>query len=234
MFVRIVALVAFAAVLSPAQPRFALDGGLAFDFGELYTTSPVEKVLSISNTGTDTLRITNVSGSCGCTGTLLSSGEIPPGGDATLKITFDPAKFRGKVQKVVSMKTNDPAALNPHVTFSATITHILELDQTRLVYSTKPDSEATVIVTVRNLSDVPVRITGVTSSSPELVPKLSGSLLQPGEATQVRCSNRPKQAGIVRGDVTLTTDHPLIPELKLPFFSYARIPASSAPGSRGK
>ena len=35
----------------------------------------------------------------------------------TLRITFDPAKFKGKVDKVVSMRTNDPAEPNPHITF---------------------------------------------------------------------------------------------------------------------
>ncbi len=84
MFVRIAAFIALSAALSPAQPKFTLDGGMAFDFGELYTTTPVEKTLRISNSGSDTLRITNVSGSCGCTGTLLSASEIPPGGSGTL------------------------------------------------------------------------------------------------------------------------------------------------------
>ncbi len=234
MFLRTVALIALAAVLSPAQPKFALEGGMSFDFGELYTTAPVEKVLRISNGGDDTLRITGVSGSCGCTGTLLSAGNIPPGGHGTLKITFDPEKFSGKVEKVVSMKTNDPAAPNPHITFSATITRILGLDQTHLVFSTTPDSESTTVVSIRNLTDTAVTITGVTASSPELRLTLTDNTLGPGEDAELNCSITPATAGILRGDVTLTTDHPLLPSISLRFFSYARATKAPPPGSTGK
>ncbi|HLF13977.1 MAG TPA: DUF1573 domain-containing protein [Bacteroidota bacterium] len=222
MTLRLAALTLLAAALSPAQPKFVVDGGKLFDFGELYTTSPVVRELRITNSGGDTLRITNVSGSCGCTGTLLSASDIPPGGSGTLKITFDPAKFRGKVEKVVSMNTNDPADSNPHITFTATVTQILDLDQTHLVFSTKPDSEATTVVSIRNVSDGPVRITGTRSSSPELVVELSGGVLQPGGQASLRCRIRPTKPGILRGDVTLSTDHPLLPSVGLRFFSYAK------------
>lgn len=230
----LVALAALTAVLSPAQPKFTVEGGMSVDFGELYVAAPVERELRISNGGTDTLRISNVSGSCGCTGTLLSSGEIPPGGDATLKITFDPAKFSGKVEKVVSMKTNDPAAANPHITFSATVTHILGFDQTHLVFSTRPDSAATTVVSIRNLTDGPVRITGVKSSSEELLLGLTDNTLDPGQDAALNCTITPAKPGILRGEVTLTTDHPLLPSVSLRFFSYARPPKAARPDSPGR
>jgi hypothetical protein len=233
VLLRLAAPTLIAAALAVGQPRIAIEGGKAFDFGELLTTSPVTRELRIMNGGTDTLRITNVSGSCGCTGTLLSENNIPPGGNGTLKITFDPAKFSGKVDKVVSMHTNDPADPDPHITFTATITKILDFDQSHLVFATVVDSEVVDTVSVRNVSDSPLRITGARSSQAELTVTLTTDRLGAGDATSMICRVTPRRAGILKGDITITTDNPRLPSIDLRFFGYAK-PASSPPGATGR
>jgi hypothetical protein len=217
-----------------AQPGFRISSGPSFDFGELFTIVPVHRDLTVWNTGDDTLKISNVSGSCGCTGTLLSNSNIPPGDSGVLKITFDPAKFKGGVEKVVSMHTNDPSNPNPHIYFTATITQVLELDQDHLVFYTAPDSQATTVVSITNRSEVPVTITGVESSPPELKTELSGNILPPGGEASILCSIRPSAPGIVRGDLLIRTDHPSIPTLTLRYFCYARRTGSpsGSPGNR--
>jgi hypothetical protein len=227
-------LLLLAAATGAAQPRFTVEGGKLFDFGELRTIIPVTRELRITNSGTDTLRISNVSGSCGCTGTLLSDSDIPPGGNGILKITFDPAKFKGKVEKVVSMKTNDPADGNPHITFTATITQVLEFGLTHIVVTTAVDSEATTLVDVRNLSETPIRVTGIRAVPADLAVSMSNETLRPGESAELRCSARPGKAGIIKGDVTLTTDNPLLPEVALRYFIYAKAPAGKPVQSSGK
>jgi hypothetical protein len=231
---RIAALLILASAAGFAQPKFAVEGGKAFDFGELRTIAPVTRELRIANEGSDTLRITNVSGSCGCTGTLLSNSNIPPGGDGLLKITFDPAKFKGKVEKVVSMKTNDPADANPHITFTATIAQILEFDVSHVVITTAVDSEATAVVAVRNVSDVPIRIPAVRALPADLAVAISPGLLQPGESAELRCSARPGKAGIIKGDIAISTDNPLLPTIGLRYFVYARASAGAPAGPTGK
>lgn len=227
---RILLLTLLAAACAVAQARFEIVGGDRFDFGRLFTVMPVSKDLTIRNTGDDTLKIKNVSGSCGCTGTLLSNRQIPPGGSGTLKITFDPAKFNGGVEKVVSMHTNDPDAPNPHIYFTATIAQILELDQDHLVFYTRPDSVSTTTIMVRNRSEVPVTITGVTASPPDVTTELSADTLPPGGETVLRCSVRPVKPGILKGDLIIKTDHPSIPTLTLRYFCYAKR-TGSTPGS---
>jgi hypothetical protein len=217
-----------------AQPKFGIEGGKVFDFGELRTIATVTRELRILNSGTDTLRITDVSGSCGCTGTLLSNSTIPPGGDGILKITFDPAKFKGKVEKTVSMKTNDPAEKNPHITFTATITQILEFDVTHVVVTTAVDSEGITVVTVKNLSDIPITVTGVHAVPRDLVVSITPGLLKPGASAELRCTAKPAKTGIVKGDITLTTDHPLLPETGIRYFLYTRLPAGKPANSAGK
>jgi len=234
MVQRILLLTILAAGIAVGQARFEIGGGTTFDFGDLYTILPVSKVLTINNTGDDTLRIKNVSGSCGCTGTLLSDGDIPPGGNGTLKITFDPAKFTGDVEKVVSMHTNDPDDPNPHIYFTATITQILELDQDHLIFYSEPDSLATAILTIRNVSGVPVNITGITAAPADITTEIDGTRLAPGGETRLVCTIRPSEPGILKGDISISTDHPFIPSLAIRYFCYAKRNkvATDAPGSR--
>jgi hypothetical protein len=215
-------------------PKFTIEGGKAFDFGELRTIAPVTRDLRITNTGTDTLRIRDVSGSCGCTGTLLSNSAIPPGGEGILKITFDPAKFKGKVEKAVSMKTNDTTDPNPHITFTATITQILEFGVSHVVVTTAVDSEQTAIVPVTNLSAVTVTISAVRAVPSDLAVSITPAVLKPGASGELRCTAKPGKPGIVKGDITLSTDHPLLPEIDIRYFLYAKAPAGKPAQTQGK
>lgn len=217
-----------------AQPKFSVEGGKRFDFGVLHSSASVDRVLRISNSGSDTLRITNVSGSCGCTGTLLSDGDIPPGGSGTLKITFDPAKFSGGVEKVVSMRTNDPAEPNPHITFTATVRKILDVDRTHLVITSPAGSAATETLMVKNHADVPVRVSAA-ALPPDVRLDLPDEVIPPGGSVVLLCTVNPTKPGILKGDLTISTDHPLMPTLGIRYFVYAK-PAAGKPsgGDAGK
>ena len=205
-----------------AQPKIQIEGGMTFDFGELRTLAPVSRELRLTNAGTDTLHIRDVSGSCGCTGTLLSRHDIPPGGEGLLRITFDPAKFKGKVEKAVSMKTDDPAHPNPHINFTAFVTQIIDFSVSHVAMTTPVDSEAAGIVTVRNVSDKPIRILSATAAPADLFVSMTPSELAPGESGQLLCRIRPTKAGIIKGDITIATDNPLLPTVELRYFVYAK------------
>lgn len=65
-------------------------------------------VVDLVNVGTDTLEILGISTSCGCTKAFIDPQRIPPGGHATLTITFSPASHRiqGEVYREVYLRTN--------------------------------------------------------------------------------------------------------------------------------
>ena len=67
----------------------------------------------VKNKGDGDLVIGKITTSCGCTKAQIDQNTIPPGKEALLTVTFDPAlhNTRGKTTKTVSLETNDP--LNP-------------------------------------------------------------------------------------------------------------------------
>lgn len=62
------------------------------------------------NTGNAPLLITNAVGSCGCTVPEWPKEPIAPGKTGTIKITYDIANRPGKIDKVVTITTNEVSA----------------------------------------------------------------------------------------------------------------------------
>ncbi len=79
-----------------------------FNFGTIRQGDKVDHEFKFKNAGTDILKITNVSTSCGCTAAGPSSQEIPPGGEGTIKVTFNSGNFLGQITKNVFVNSNDP------------------------------------------------------------------------------------------------------------------------------
>ncbi len=65
------------------------------DFGRVFQTDPVEKLVKVKNTGSAELVVGRVRGTCGCTGAIASSGlklssglRIPPGEEGSIKLSL--------------------------------------------------------------------------------------------------------------------------------------------------
>ena len=106
------------------NPRLALpeleEINYTYDFGDIAPDQAVEKAFKIVNKGTKDLVIEDVSSTCGCTAALLSESTIPPGGEAEMRVAYDPRMYedKGLVRQKVRVKSNDPAA--PLVGFTVT------------------------------------------------------------------------------------------------------------------
>src|ERR1043166_8182345 len=121
------------------QSKLVIVGRNVLEFGVVYTPS-IERFITLKNTGTDTLSISNVSTTCGCTAALLSNAHLAPGDTGTLSIKFDAKRYSGKVQKTVSMNTNDPTQKHININFTADVVKSLDFDPEYMFFSTTVDS----------------------------------------------------------------------------------------------
>jgi len=95
-----------------AQPKLFIENS-TFDWG----TSPegtdlITHAFVVANRGKDSLRITNIRSSCGCTVGEYDS-VIVPGGTGSVKVKFNKSGRTGSQASNVSIFTNDPE--NPQV-----------------------------------------------------------------------------------------------------------------------
>lgn len=77
----------------------------SINFGNLKEGPPVEKVITLTNEGSETVTIANTVSSCACTSVKLSSTTLEPGANAELLITYSTYKYPGKFDKIITIFT---------------------------------------------------------------------------------------------------------------------------------
>lgn len=82
-----------------------------FEFGDIYQGDKVEHIFKFENVGTETLVITNVQTTCGCTVPAWPRDPIAPGQESEIKVVFNSAGKIGRVTKVITIVSN---AVNPN------------------------------------------------------------------------------------------------------------------------
>lgn len=96
-----------------------------FSFNDVTNGDIVTKEILLTNIGSQTLIIENVSTSCGCTVATIESSIILPGNTAVLNIEFDSGAHgpdvTGQITRMVFVNSNDPVASEITIIFTANI-----------------------------------------------------------------------------------------------------------------
>lgn len=103
------------------MPRIAVEPK-SQDLGE-QPQQHLELTYTVRNEGSSALEILEVTTTCACTKGVVEQTSIPPGGSTILRVTMDPAQdnLYGNLFRVITLKTNDPAAPKTHVDFHVSI-----------------------------------------------------------------------------------------------------------------
>ncbi|RCK77549.1 MAG: hypothetical protein IGBAC_1858 [Ignavibacteriae bacterium] len=206
-----------------SQPKIEIIGGKDFDFGDIFAGSKVEKIVTIKNSGKDTLIISNVRASCGCTATLLSDKVLPPKKTATLNIGFDSRGFNGKVHKTVTISSNDNANPDLQISFTANIVSLLTFDPPYIYFQQlKPDSVASLRISVKNNTQETIEIKSIQNKITGLTVDILQRKLMPQESTQINITFTAISEGMLQGDVIFNTNHKKQPQVPLRFFAFVR------------
>ena len=94
-------------VTVPDGPRIEF-AELQHDFGTIPQFTAHEHLFKFKNTGTATLKISDVKASCGCTAALATENTVEPAKAGEIKVIFNSQDFSGEVHKSVTVLSNDP------------------------------------------------------------------------------------------------------------------------------
>lgn len=204
-----------------SQPKIKVSESV-FDIGDYYQGQKAERLLTVKNVGTDTLRISEVKAQCGCTATMMTEKTLAPNQEGKLSITFDTHNQAGKVTKQVYISSNDAAAPKTTVQFTANVMQVLNLTPSFLSFdNSKADSTYTRMVTVANPSQKQsIKILSVDTKSDMLKATIMKSQLMPGEQTQLQAVFHPNKSGTFQGSIELLTDHPLQQKFEIKYYSW--------------
>jgi hypothetical protein len=98
----------------------------SFNFGEIEYGIIAEHVFHLKNLGSETLEIKRLSTSCGCTSAEVDKEVISTGEQIELKVIYNTglmsgAHARGRQERIIYIKTNDPVNPQVEVTISALV-----------------------------------------------------------------------------------------------------------------
>jgi Protein of unknown function (DUF1573) len=77
------------------------------DFGPVRQDQKLVFDFVVKNTGTEDLTLLRIATSCGCTAALPAERLVPPGGSTTLQVTLETRKYKGVLERSVSVASND-------------------------------------------------------------------------------------------------------------------------------
>jgi hypothetical protein len=201
-----------------SQPKLFIVGGTQIDFGDVPNFTPTKRTLVIKNIGTETLILSEVGATCGCTATLLSNDHLAPKDSALLYITFDAKRFIGQVEKMVSMVTNDDAQRSVEIKFTANVIKMLDINPEYFYVRAAKNSPVSQSIKIKNLGTENIKILSVLSSLDILKPHLSKDIIKPNEEVTLTVTFLSKSMGTTNGNINIKTDNPKASLLSIRFF----------------
>ena len=108
--VSIVSLIMLLSVVASAQKKATIQfQDKVYDYGLIKENSgPAKSVFKFVNIGNDTLKLTGVRTSCGCTASNYTKGPIAPGASGEIEAVYNPAGRPGPFSKSITVTSNDP------------------------------------------------------------------------------------------------------------------------------
>jgi hypothetical protein len=213
-----------------AGPKIAVEQA-DFDFGQIFQGEKVEHTFRFQNAGDEPLIIDRVRSSCGCTAALLSTKIIAAGDVAELKATFDSARFRGAVVKTIYLYSNDPVQQVTELHVRGTVKQEIVMVPARLdLQNLVVGATKEFVVRLSNQSQKTLTLSGLQTTTPELVAALSTEQIAPGNEVSITVRVTPKEGNSrLNGYVLLQTNSEHVPELRLPV--YATVAPAATPAA---
>lgn len=212
----------------PASP---VDPALVFEqtthhFGRIQKIEPLTFTFSFQNTSTAPVTIANVVTSCGCTAAKPEKTEYQPGEKGTLAATFNPAGHKGLFESTITVEEKGGAR---HIlTLAADIETLdpstLKINLPDPVISVTPDKvhlgtfkvgeTALFKVIVENKGEGDLYLSGNNSPN-EAGVRLSEKAIKKGKRIELTLFYKPEKAGKINDFVTIRSNDPKHPELKI-------------------
>ena len=92
-----------------------------FDFGRTLPGRTLRKEFTLRNAGDAELVIDGVSTTCGCTAAIAGAKRLQPGRSTPLSVTLETRDYRGRVERRVLVRSNDPKLPLLEVKIEATV-----------------------------------------------------------------------------------------------------------------
>jgi hypothetical protein len=202
--------------VSFCQPKISVDK-TKIDLGVIYNGETKKARIVIRNIGSDSLKIVGVTTSCGCTTAKRPKDYLRRGEQDVVEVEFNSTGFRGKIEKHVSIMTNDPLVYTTEVTLVGDVIEELQpVGNASVIWlgAVPVGKEVTQSVTFKNISGKVITLTGYKSSSPDITVQFGHKTVSPADTVNLSFKITPRKTDYLSEQVFLQTDskkQPLVP-----------------------
>ena len=184
----------------------------AVDFGTVAFAQPVQKMITITNTGTADLEITGIESDVSGLTFDTTMFTLNPGGSQTVTITF-PSSTEGTFSGNITISSNDPDRATQTLSVSVIVqprpVPVLAVQQTAVDFGTvafaQPVQEP---ITIENTGTAPLEITGIESDVSGLTFEPSMFTLEPAGSQTVTVTLPNPTEGTFSGNITISSNDP--------------------------
>ncbi len=200
--------------------KLEVVGGDSIQWGEV-GPGVLKHELRITNAGGDTLTITDVKASCGCTTAPLDKKVLLPGDTATASVSMDVANRSGEQHKTITITSNDSSRSSVVVALHAMVVRDVTATPEYFppISNAKKGHEDSTAIELRNTSDAPITVQPPTlPNAAEMLVRFNMSqplTLQPGEARRVVAYVKPIKDGTSSAEIIFQTDGKKQQEIKM-------------------
>jgi hypothetical protein len=147
-----------------------------YDFGKTSVVESVTGKFIFKNVGDAVLKVEQPQPTCGCTVATISPNSLNPGESGELPFTLNLGRYTAKLEKRITVRSNDPQTPETILTVKAEYTPLYEVTPTSLAPNLRLGGKDTnLIVTVRRTDGKPVRLANVVASKPWITSQIEPS-----------------------------------------------------------
>ncbi len=193
-----------------------------YDWGTVSEGKPVNHTFTFTNNGTETLLISEVHPTCGCTVTGDYDKEVLPGKSGKIPIQFNTNGYDGKVTKTIVVKTNVPDKADITLTIEGTVKMSVSVNPKTLFLGNIERNRTAPLegkITVTNKLPGKMKITDVVLSNDNVETKIE-TIKEGFEYAIAVTVKPPYKDGQVMGTIQIKTDSTLTSEINAQFSYY--------------
>jgi hypothetical protein len=173
-----------------------------------------------TNTGNQTLEITEVQPTCGCTMAGKWDPRVEPGQAGHIPIRFTASYVGGEISKTIIVYCNDPARTNVVLHINGSIWEPVEVKPVYLMFGANSDrvTNETQVVRIINNSDEPLTVSNPKSTDPSYKAELK--TIKPGREFELQVTlTPPLTPGNYNVQITAETSSTILPVIHITVFA---------------
>jgi len=191
----------------------------AIDFGVVGPKEKVSGIFTLTNDGKDTVEIKKpIRHGCNCVLEVdLKRYALKPGESAELTFVYTTQSVPGPATKVIYIDTNPPAMPKMlSLELKSNVKELISVKPEKVEFEIRPNCDLNLTLELKSLADEPFNVTNFQCANSAVTATFDSKIKSTSHKLSVSAEPG-KLRGLPNGKITISTNHPKVPSIIVPF-----------------